>query len=156
MRRLWTTITTEHTVTHDAGEPEWLDLPLSDFVLPTSANLDALPVEYEPDPAWLILSKWLIDEVDVGYPLLPTVEYRDPLGFTLYMENISFDASDDFYTPLEFTSDPVVLVHRLEKLGYTYSGLYTFIVRWAGSHATREVGQFSITITASESGGYDE
>lgn len=156
MRHLWTTVTTEHTVTHDAGEPEWLDLPLDDFVIPSTPDVEELPILYELDPAWLILSKWLIDEIDVGLPLLPTVEYRDAFGFTLYGEEIYVDGVEDFYVPSVFTSDPVVLVHRLEDLWYSVPGLYTFTVRWAGSRATREIGKFSLMIHGLNGGGQNE
>ena len=106
MRHLWTTVTTEHTVTHDAGEPEWLDLPLDD------------------------------------------------LGFTLYNEEIKLGSAEEFYMPLDFTSEPVFAIHRLDQLWYTLPGLYTFNVRWMGSPACREVGQFSMIISDPSVGGY--
>ena len=31
MQHLWTAATTTDTVTHDAGEPEWLDLPITGY-----------------------------------------------------------------------------------------------------------------------------
>ena len=84
MRHLWTTVTTVTTITPDAGEPEWLDLPLDDYVIPAALASVEHPVEVELDPAWLILSKWMIDRIDVGRPLMPIVEIRDPLGVTLH------------------------------------------------------------------------
>ena len=156
MRHLWTTITTEQTVTHDAGEPEWLDLPLDDFVIPSTPDIEELPVLYELDTPWQLRSKWMMDELDLGFALVPAVEYRDPLGFTLYNEEINLGASEDFYMPLEYTSVPVFAVHRINQLWYTLPGLYTFIVRWLGSPATREVGLFSMMITDPSFGGYDE
>ena len=63
MKHIWTTITTHNTVTHDAGAPEWLDLPLSDFVVDVSPDIEELPFLQELDPPWLIQSKWLIDEL---------------------------------------------------------------------------------------------
>lgn len=86
MRHLWTTVTTEQTVTHDAVEPEWLDLPLDDSVIPSTPDVEKLPVLHELDPPWQIRSKWMMDEGDIGYLRVPLVEYRDPLGVTLFQE----------------------------------------------------------------------
>lgn len=147
MRHLWTTVTTEHTVTHDSGEPEWLDLPLDDFVLPASANLDTLPMEFKLDPAWLILSKWLIDEIDVGRPLIPILEIRDPLGVTLYNQAPALSGFSDAVIPREFSTVPIVLNLSWLYIWYTVPGLYSFIVRWTGSPASREAGRFSMNIT---------
>ena len=154
MRHLWTTVTTEHTVTHDAGEPEWLDLPLDDFVVPSTPDVEEFPLIQELDPPWRLQSKWLMDDLDAGFALVPTVEFRDPLGFTLYNEEINLGTSEEFYMPLEFTSEPVFAIHRLDQLWYTLPGLYTFIVRWIGSPACREVGQFSMIISDASVGGY--
>ncbi len=156
MRHLWTTVTTERTVTHDAGEPEWLDLPLSDFLVEAPPVIVDQPVVQELDPPWLLQSKWMMDEFDVGYALVPTVEYRDPLGFTLYNEEILIDNFEELFMPREFSSAPVFALHRTEQLRYTVPGVYTFIVRWLGSPATREAGQFSILITDLSEGERDE
>ena len=156
MRHLWTTITTEQTVTHDAGEPEWLDLPLSDFVLPASANLDALPVEYELDPACLIMSKWLIDEIDLGRPLMPIVEIRDPLEVTLYNSAPALSGFENVIIPQEPTSVPILLDLSWTHMWYTVAGPYSFILRWTGSPACRETGQFSMNIRDFRSGASHE
>lgn len=156
MRHLWTTVTTEHTVSHDAGEPEWLDLPMSDYVLPTSANLHALPLEHQLDPAWLIRSKWMIDEVDVGVPLAPIIEYRDPLGVTLYNQVPNLSSFEDAVISREYTTVPIVLDLSWTYIWYTVPGLYTFIIRWTGSRATRETGQFALNITDLGSGASHE
>lgn len=156
MRHLWTMVTTVNTVTSDAGEAEWLDLPLSDFVLPASVDLDSLPVEYELDPAWLILSKWMLDEVDVGRPLLPIVEFRDPLGVTLYNRPPALSSFNDSVIAREFSTVPIMLDLSWISIWYTVPGPYTFIVRWTGSPATRETGQFSMNITDFRSGASHE
>ncbi|MDE2638350.1 MAG: hypothetical protein OXI30_18430 [Chloroflexota bacterium] len=156
MRHLWTTVTTEHTVTHDAGEPEWLDLPLTDFVLPASLNLDGRPVEVNLDPAWLILSNWLLDEVDVGRPLMPNVEIRDPLGLTLYNNVPALNSFDNVIVPRVFSTVPLLLDLSWHSLWYTVPGPYTFIVRWTGSRASRENGQFALNITDIGSGANHE
>ena len=156
MRHLWTTVTTKDTVIHDAGAPEWLDLPLGDFVVPTTPEIGELPVEQELDPALLIQSKWLIDEIDVGRPLMPIVEFRDPLGFTLYNDVPALSSFEDTFIPQDFTTVPILLDLTWSYIWYTVPGLYSFIVRWAGSSATREAGQFSMNITESISGGSDD
>ncbi|MCY3918089.1 MAG: hypothetical protein OXG49_18960 [Chloroflexi bacterium] len=140
-------ITTVDTVTSDAGEPEWLDLPLTDFVLPAFIDFDSLPVEFELDPAWLILSKWMLDEVDVGRPLMPNVEIRDPLGVTLYNATPVLSSFGNVVTPQEFTTIPILLDLSWNYMWYTVPGIYTFFVRWMGSRATRENGKFSMNIT---------
>lgn len=147
MRHLWTTVTTERTVTSDAGAPEWLDLPLEDFVVPTTPDINEIPMEYSLDPAWLIQSKWMIDEIDVGRPLMPTVEYRDPLGVTLYNRAPALSSFEEAVISREFSTVPIVLDLSWTYIWYTVPGLYTFIVRWTGSHACRESGQFSMQLT---------
>ena len=156
MRHLWTTATTENTVTHDAGAPEWLDLPLKDFVVHATPDIEELPLVQELDPPWWLQSKWLIDEIDVGCPLMPIVEFRDPLGFTLYNEPLTEDSSEEVFIPQEYTTVPLLMVLPLKYTWYTVPGVYTFIVRWVGSRATREAGHFSIIMTESNSGGNDE
>lgn len=156
MRHLWTTVTTENTVTHDAGEPEWLDLPLTDFVVHVVPDFDEIPLVQELDPPWLLQSKWLIDEIDVGHELLPLVEFRDPLGITLYNEIVSVNNSEDAFNPREFTTVPTMLTLNWAHVWYTVPGMYTIIVRWVGSPAARESGQFSMIITESELGVNDE
>ena len=156
MKHIWTTITTYNTVTHDAGAPEWLDLPVSDFVVDVSPDIEELPFLQELDPPWLIQSKWLIDEIDMGRPLLPILEFRDPLGITLYNEVQTLNNSASLFIPQEFTAVPITLTVNWGQLWYTVAGVYEIIVRWAGSPVTRESGQFSIIITEPEGGGNDE
>ena len=142
-------MTTANTVTHDAGEPEWLDLPLTDFVVDATPEIDELPLVQELDPPWLLQSKWLTDEIDLGRPVIPIVEFRDPLGFTLMNETLSQTDSEQVFVPTESTTVPWVVVLPLDHLWYTVAGVYTFIVRWIGSPATRESGRFSILIAGS-------
>ena len=156
MRHLWTTVTTENTVTHDAGEPEWLDLPLNDFVVHSTPDIEELPLVQELNPPWLLQSRWLLDEVDVGRALLPIVEFRDPLGITLYNEVVTLNNSEEAFIPQEFTTVPTMLTLNWRHVWYTVAGVYTIIVRWAGSRATREAGQFSVIIGESEDGVNDE
>ena len=139
-------MTTERTVTHDAGEPEWLDLPLSDFVVPSPLEDDELPVLRELDPAWQLRSKWMMDEGDIGYMLVPLVEFRDPLGVTLFQEEASLERSEELQFPLTLTAESYIVNQKIPDLLYTLPGLYTFIVRWVGSPATRETGRFSLLI----------
>ena len=149
MRHLWTTVTTEQTVTHDAGKPEWLDLPLEDFSVRAPSASDELPLLYELDPPWQLRSKWLMDEGDIGYLLVPLVEYRDPLGVTLFQEEAVFERSEELQFPQVLTSEPYMVGQTFPELWYTIPGLYTFAVRWVGSPASRETGQFSLLIEES-------
>jgi len=156
VRHLWTMVTTERTVTQDAGEPEWLDLPLEDFVVPASLDAVERPAELMLDPSWLIQSKWLLDEVDVGRPLMPIVEFRDPLGVTLYSGVPALGGFEDAIIPREFSAVPIMLDLSWIYIWYTVPGPYTFIVRWTGSPATRDTGQFSMNITHIGSGASHE
>ncbi len=156
MKHIWTTITTHNTVTHDAGAPEWLDLPLSDFVVDVSPDIEELPFLQELDPPWLIQSRWLIEDIDVGRPLLPILEFRDPLGFTLFNEVQMLDGAADAFTLQESSNVSTMLMLDWRHVWYTVPGAYEIIVRWAGSPATRESGQFSIIITEPEGGGNNE
>ncbi|MCY3979053.1 MAG: hypothetical protein OXG23_13215 [Chloroflexi bacterium] len=149
MRHLWTTVTTEHTVTHDAGEPEWLDLPIDDFVIPSTPDVEQLPVLYELDPPWQLRSKWMMDEGDIGYLLVPLVEFRDPLGVTLFQEEATLERAEELQYPVTVTTEAYMVGHRFRDLWYTLPGLYTLIVRWVGSPATRETGRFSLFIKES-------
>ena len=149
VRHLWTTITTEHTVTHDAGQPEWLDLPLEDYALRAPSLSDELPLLHELDPPWQLRSRWMMEEGDIGYLLVPLVEYRDPLGVTLFQEEAVFARSEELRFPQNLTSQPYMVGQKFPELWYTLPGLYTFIIRWVGSPATRETGQFSLLIEES-------
>ncbi|MCY3834530.1 MAG: hypothetical protein OXG85_16070 [Chloroflexi bacterium] len=146
MRHLWTTLTTDNTVTHDAGEPEWLDLPIDDFVVPRAPDADELPFMYELDPPWLIRSKWMMDEGDIDYLLVPLVEYRDPLGVMLFQEEATLERSAELQYPQNLTTESYMVGQWFPILWYTLPGLYTFTVRWVGSPATRESGRFSLLI----------
>ena len=84
MRHLWTSATTESTVTRDAGEPEWLDLPLQDFVIPLASDPLERPHGARVRSTLAAQSRWLLDEMDVGCALVPFVEYRDPMGITWF------------------------------------------------------------------------
>lgn len=143
MRHLWTMVTTVNTVTSDAGEPEWLDLPLEDFVLPAAPEVEELPLEQQLDPAWLIQSRWIMEEFDVGNPFIPIVEFRDPLGITLYDELLT----QDEIVPQDFSTDRVVLSVVWDHIWYTVPGVYILLVRWAGPRTTGEDGRFSLKIT---------
>lgn len=149
MRHLWTTVTTEHTVSHDAGQPEWLDLPLDDYVVPRAPDEDELPTLYELDPPWQLRSRWMMDEGDIGYLLVPLVEYRDPLGVTLFQEEATLERSEELQFPQIVTTESYMVNHRFRELWYTLPGLYAFLVRWVGSPATRETGWFSLLIEES-------
>jgi hypothetical protein len=129
---------------------------MDDFVIASTPDIEAMPILYELDTPWQLRSKWVMDELDVGFALAPTVEYRDPLGFTLYNDEIMLNDTEEFYMPLELTAEPIFAAHRIKQLWYSLPGLYTFIVRWLGSPATREVGRFSMMITDPSFGGYDE
>lgn len=150
LRHLWTTVTTENTVTHDAGEPEWLDLPLTDYVVPGLLGLEDLPLRVELETPWLLQSRWLMEEADVGRPLVPIIEYRDPLGFALYSEPLRQEGTDELFMSQESTAVPLFMSLRWKNTWYTVLGLYTFIVRWAGSPANRETGRFSLLISESD------
>ena len=156
MRHLWTTVTTENTVTHDAGEPEWLDLPLTDYVVGESLDLEELPQREELDTAWLIQSRWLMEEADLERPMVPIIEYRDPLGITLHNEPLTQEGSEELFIFQESSVVPLSMSLRWKSTWYTVPGLYTFIVRWVGSPATRETGRFSILISESDRGADDE
>ncbi len=146
MRHLWTMVTTENTVTSDAGAPEWLDLPLEDFIVTSMPDVDELPFLYELDSPWQLRSKWMMDEGDIGYLLVPLVEYRDPLGVTLFQEEATLDRSDELQFPQTLISESYMVEQEFPELWYTLPELYTFVIRWVGSPATREIGQFSLLI----------
>ena len=85
-------------------------------------------------------------------PLLPAVELRDPIGITLYNDVPALNTLERHILPHEFTTVPVMYELRWRQIWYTVPGIYTFIIRWIGSPATREFGQFSIMMTESNSG----
>lgn len=88
----------------------------------------------------------MMDEGDIGYLLAPLVEYRDPLGVTLLQEEATLERSAELQFPQSVTTEAYMVSHRLRSLWYTLPGLYTFVVRWVGSPATRESGRFSLLI----------
>ena len=156
MRHLWTSVTTQDTVTHDAGAPEWLDLPISDYVVESTPDLEELPLRQELDPPWLLQSRWMIDDADLGHHLIPVVELRDPLGITLYNEAQIENGFGQALSPQVFPTEPIRIDLPWEYTWYTFPGAYTFIVRWVGSPANRDTGCFSLIMSEPNGGGNDE
>ena len=137
MSRLWTTVTSEQTITHDAGEPEWLDLPLEDHALRAPSLSDDLPLLRRLDPTWLVRSKWMMDEGDIGHLVMPLVEYRDPLGVTLYQEEAVFERSEVLQFPRSLTTEPYMANENFRNLRYAILGLYT-LCRSLGRQSSHE------------------
>ena len=77
--------------------------------------------------------------------------YRDRLGVTLFQEEASVGVASEVlqYQPEPFTTESYMVVMEFQDLWYTLPGLYTFIVRWVGSPATRETGRLSLFIKES-------
>ena len=151
MQHLWTTATTMKTVTYDAGQPEWLDLPITGYTVRASPGDDTL-AEERLDPAWLLRSNWLPDEADIGRRLEPFVEFIDPLGEILFADTPETVDESELYSPQPFSIAPMTLNLPWIYVWYTVPGAYTFTVRWVGSRATREVGRFSLMIEHLEGG----
>ena len=155
MQHLWTAITTMDTVTHDAGGPEWLDLPITGYTVRASLG-DEVPVEEKLDPVWLLRSNWLPDETDIGRRLVPFVEFIDPLGEILFADTPETVDEGEVYSPQAFSSVPMTFELPWEYVWYTVPGAYTFTVRWSGSRTTREVGRLSLMMEHLEGGALYE
>ena len=78
--------------------------------------------------------------------IVPHLEIRDPLGVTLIQEEATLERSEELRFPQILNTESYMVNQRIRKLWYTLPGLYTFLVRWVGSPATRETGQFSLLI----------
>ena len=155
MQHLWTAITTMDTVTHDAGGPEWLDLPITGYIVRARLG-EETPVEEKLEPAWLLQSSWLPDETDIGRNLIPFVEFIDPLGEILFADTPETVDEGEVYSPQAFSSVPMTFDLPWEVVWYTVPGAYTFTVRWSGSRTTREVGRFSLIMEHLEGGNLYE
>ena len=155
MQHLWTAATTTDTVTHDAGEPEWLDLPITGYTVRAKFGEDMI-AEERLDPPWQLRSRWLPDETDLGRQLEPFAEFIDPLGEILFADTPEREAGRDVYSPLVLNIVPFTLELPWEYVWYTVPGAYTFTVRWVGSRTTREVGRFSLMMEHLEGGNIYE
>ncbi len=155
MQHRWTTASTMNTVTHDAGGPEWLDLPIAGYTVGVGLDED-MPVEERLDPAWLLQSICLPDETDIGRRLEPFVEFIDPLGQILFADTPEKEDDGELYAPQESGFTPLTLMLPWEYIWYTVPGAYTFTVRWNGRRTTREIGRFPLILTGLEGGARDE
>ena len=145
MRHLWTTATTQDTVTHDAGEPEWLDLPVQGFVIEGDLP-DERPVVKALDPPWHVLTCWQMELEDVGMDLDAVLRFKDPFGIQLFASPLDPESVADVLSTYEFSPIPVILSFELDEIGYTFNGIYRLSIEWSGSFATRDVGEFSLYI----------
>ena len=145
MRHLWTTATSEQTITHDAGEPEWLDLPVQGFVLRGELP-EERPFMQALIPKWQVLTCWQMDLDDVAKNLYANMLLRDPVGNVLLAGPLDYRDDKDFFSENEYYPDPIIMPIELESIAYTIDGVYTFRIEWAGSYATRDIGEFSLYI----------
>ena len=145
MRHLWTTATTGHTVTHDAGEPEWLDLPVQGFVIEGDLP-DERPVVKELNPPWHVLTCWQLEPEDVGQALFADLEIRGPTNFMLHFTPLKMPDGGEFLYVDVFRPTTLILPYELDEIMYTVDGVYTVTVEWTGSVATRDRGEFALHI----------
>ncbi len=149
MRHLWTTATSEQTVTHDAGEPEWLDLPVQGYVFRGELP-DERPAVQALNPKWLLLTCWQFELDDVGKRLYADMFFKDPNGNVLLASPLDPPDDEDYLSTNEYAPEPFILPIELEEIGYTIDGVYTYRIEWSGSSATRDIGEFSLYISHKE------
>ena len=146
MRHLWTALTTADTFTHDAGAPEWMDVPHGWIDIPTR-DAETNVVKVELDPIWYVATSWVVDAADIGRQLFVVVRYFDPGNKMLYAVPMTQPNGEVYFTPeLGMDGNIVRISAPWESIWYTEPGRYTFEVLWLGNLATREVGRFSILL----------
>ena len=122
---MWTVLTWDRTITHDAGLPEWIDTPLSELSLEelaprTDIHLDGEMLAPRLAQPLYLFTTWFLDEVfDQLY-----MSIIDPRGITLHRElrNTTVDVE---LPSVHMKSIP------LHQLWYTSEGLYTFSVAYS-------------------------
>ena len=147
MRHLWTVVTTANTVTHDAGVPEWLDVPASQFIVPPpSTETDVMEVEL--NPTWYLATSWAVEADDIGRQLYVAVRYFDPGNRLLHAVPLMPSNGEVYFTPEpDMVGSDVPITAEWGSIWYTEPGRYTFEIQWLNSLATREVGRFSVMLT---------
>ena len=147
MLHLWSLATRHVDITHDAGQPEWIDAPITNY---TIDSLSASEGHHFDGEKWTIrlprdlrlMTAWYIDEL--CEQLLFTC--IDPNGITLFRQ----------LHDLEFREDiPRLSVHGLPlaHLWYTVTGVYafTFNLCYDGLPYQRS-GSFRLLLETSEVG----
>ena len=107
MRHLWTTATSEQTVTHDAGEPEWLDLPVQGYVFRGELP-DERPAVQALNPKWLLLTCWQFELDDVGKRLYADMFIKDPNGNVLLASPLDPPDDEDYLSTNEYAPEPFI------------------------------------------------
>lgn len=156
MRHLWTVVTSADTFTHDAGAPEWLDIPGSEYLVP-SPNGETNAMEVPLDPIWYVASTWVVDEDDIGRQLFIVVRYFDPGNRMLYAAPLERRNGEVHFSPepgMDGTYIPLTV--QFPSIWYTEPGRYTFEVQCLDSLATLELGRFSVMLTHLNGGGDNE
>ena len=120
MKHLWSLATWGMNITHDAGMPEWIDKPVTEWIID---NLTLNDENSFDDNKWIIrlpeplhlLTAWYMDELceDLYFTCL------DPHGITLH-RNLLKQKFQESIPTIKIAGIP------LTHLWYTVDGIYTF------------------------------
>lgn len=141
MQHLWSLATWNLEITHDAGEPEWIDTPvtrlaLEDIVTPEQSRFDG--------EKWIVpllkplnlLTAWYMDELCEHL----YVTCIDPRGITVHKLLHELDVQEDL-PKTHLTGIP------LTDLWYTVDGFYTFTVAYFyGGWPYQQYGSFRLLL----------
>ena len=145
MLHLWSLATSGIHITHDAGMPEWIDTPVTNW---TIDNLSPSAGHSFDGNKWTIrlpstlhlLTAWYMDEFCDGLYLT----YTDPNGITLYRDLLEREVQEDI-PKTHIAGIP------LSHLWYTVDGFYTFTFTYFyGGFPYQHFGSFRFMLARKE------
>lgn len=146
MLHLWSLATWNLEVTHDAGNPEWIDTPVTNWKFESLAANEAQFFDGEkwtirlPQPLNL-LTAWYMDEV-CEHLFMTCI---DPRGITLHKLLNEVEVQEDI-PKIHLAGIP------LSHLWYIVNGFYTFTFAWFyGGWPYQHAGSFRMLLMQEES-----
>ena len=145
MLHLWSIATWNLHITHDAGAPEWIDTPVTNW---TIDNLSAFDGHFFDGDMWTIrlpstlqlLTAWYMDEL-CEHLYMTCI---DPRGITLQKIVDELEVQEDI-PRLNVAAIP------LSHLWYTVDGFYTFTFAYLyGGYPYQHFGSFRLMLARKE------
>ena len=147
MQHLWSVATWDSTITHDAGMPEWIDRPLTEWKFDSRDLIGGNPFDGTKCAIQLpqtlhLVTAWYMDELCEDLYLTCI----DPRGITLYRDLLEQKFQESIPT-IKIAGIP------LTRLWYTVDGTYTFTFAYFfGGLPYQHLGSYRFRLVREEKG----